>query len=148
LPKTAERQVWLADTSAWIWSRRREYPEVRRGFDALLIEGELAICDVVRLELLYGTRSGEEHDRRRLELSALVNCPIGPDEWERAVETQSRLAHLGADHVKVAKWQDIVVASAAESAGIDVLHYDEDFEWISRVTGQSTRWLAAKGSLS
>jgi len=137
----------LADTSAWIWSRRREHIELRAWFDALLVEGRIATCDVVRLELLYGTRSGEEHDQRRLELAALVTCPIGPDEWERAVDTQNRLAHLGADHAKVAKWQDIVVAAAAESAGIAVLHYDEDFEWIERVTAQPTQWLAAKGSL-
>lgn len=137
----------LADTSAWVWSRRREHPELRRWFDALLVEGQIATCDVVRLELLYGTRSGEEHDRRRVELAALVTCPIGADEWERAVDTQNRIAHLGADHIEVAKWQDIVVAAAAESAGIAVLHYDEDFDWIERVTGQPTRWLAAKGSL-
>lgn len=139
--------MWLADTSAWIWSRRRAHPNVRQWFDALLVEGEIATCDVVRLELLYGTRSGDEHDRRRLELSALVNCPIGPDEWERAVETQNGLAHLGPDHVKVAKWQDVVVAAAAESAGVGVLHYDADFDWIERVTGQPMRWLAAKGVL-
>jgi predicted nucleic acid-binding protein len=139
--------VVLADTSAWIWSRRRQQPEVRRWFDRLLVEGEIATCDIVRLELLFGTRSGEEHDRRRLELSALATCPIGPDEWRRALETQNRLAHLGADHVKVAKWQDLVVASAAESAGIPVLHYDEDYDWIQRVTGQPTQWLAAKGAL-
>jgi predicted nucleic acid-binding protein len=139
--------VWLADTSAWIWSRRRAHPEVRDWFDARLVAGEIATCDVVRLELLYGTRSGDEHDRRRLELSALVSCPIGPVEWVRAVVTQNRLAHLGPDHVKVAKWQDIVVAAAAESAGVGVLHYDEAFDWIERVTGQPMRWLAAKGTL-
>jgi len=139
--------VWLADTSAWIWSRRRAHPEVRDWFDARLVAGEIATCDVVRLELLYGTRSGDEHDRRRLELSALVSCPIGPAEWDRAVVTQNRLAHLGPDHAKVAKWQDILVAAAAESAGVGVLHYDEDFDWIERVTGQPMRWLAAKGTL-
>jgi len=139
--------VLLADTSAWIWSRRADHPELRRWFDHQLVEGEIATCGVVQLELLYGTRSGEEHDRRRLELAALVTCPIGPNEWERAIEIQNRLAHLGADHVKAAKLQDIAIAAAAESAGVEVLHYDADFDRIHEVSGQATRWLAPKGSL-
>jgi predicted nucleic acid-binding protein len=139
--------VLLADTSAWIWSRRRSHPVLREWFDRLLVDGEIATCDIVRLELLYGTRSGVEHDRRRLELSQLVSCPINTREWNHALDTQSRLAHLGPDHVKVVKWHDIVIASAAESAGVGLLHYDADFDWITRVTGQETRWLAPRGSL-
>ncbi len=137
----------LADTSAWIWSRRKGYPELRAWFDEQLVESRIAVCDLVKLELLYGTRSGAEHDQRRLELDALPRCAIGPDEWARAVETQSRLADLGPDHHKVAQWQDLLVAAAAQSAGLEVLHYDEDFDWIQRVTGQPMRWLAPRGTL-
>jgi len=140
--------VWLADTSAWVWSRRRAYPELRAWFDDQLVAGEIATCDVVRLELLYGTRTGDEHGRRRDELAALVSCPIGAEQWERAIAIQGALARLGADHVKAAKWQDIVVAAAAESADVSVLHYDKDFDWIVRITGQAMRWLAPTGSLS
>ena len=72
---------------------------------------------------------------------------IGPDQWERAIDVQGDLARLGPDQVKVARWQDLLVAAAAESAGVAVLHYDDDFEWIQRVTGQPMRWLAPRGSL-
>ncbi|MEX2421900.1 MAG: PIN domain-containing protein [Actinomycetota bacterium] len=140
--------MWLADTSAWVWSRRRAYPELRAWCDDQLVAGEIAICDVVRLELLYGTRAGDEHERRRDELAALVTCPIGAEQWERAIAVQGALARLGPDHVKAAKWQDIVVAAAAESADVAVLHYDKDFDWIVRITGQAMRWLAPAGSLS
>jgi hypothetical protein len=30
----------LADTSAWVWSRRRAYPELRHGFDTALVDGD------------------------------------------------------------------------------------------------------------
>jgi predicted nucleic acid-binding protein len=42
---------------------------------------------------------------------------------------------------------DLVIAAAAESAGIPVLHYDHDHDLISAVTGQATRWLVPRGSL-
>jgi predicted nucleic acid-binding protein len=50
----------LADTSAWSWSRRRGYPELRRSFDEALVEGGLATCDMVRLELLHSARSAAD----------------------------------------------------------------------------------------
>ena len=137
----------LADSSAWIWSRRCAYPELREWFDERLEEGEIATCDLVRLELLYGTRTAEEHRQRRQELDALDTCPVTPREWRRAIEVQGALAELGPDHQKVAKPADLVVAAAAEAASVELLHYDEDFDWIASVTGQPIRWLAPKGTL-
>ena len=137
----------LADSSAWIWSRRKAYPELRLWFDEQLAAGKIVGCDPVRLELLYGTRSGEEHDQRRQELDALDTCLITPAEWRRAVEVQGKIAHLGPDRHKEVKIGDLLVAAAAESAGVEVLHYDNDFEVIALVTGQPLRWLAPRGSL-
>jgi len=137
----------LADSSAWIWSRRHGQAELRTWFDERLEQGEIGTCDLVRLELLYGTRSPEEHRQRRRELDALDTCPITPREWRRAIEVQGALAELGPDHQKVAKPADLLVAAAAEAAGVELLHYDEDFEWIARVTGQPLRRLAPEGTL-
>jgi predicted nucleic acid-binding protein len=75
----------LADTSAWAWSRRRAYPELRRAFDEALVDGELATCDMVRLELLHSARSAIEFAEMREELSAVPDCPIDKDQWERAL---------------------------------------------------------------
>jgi predicted nucleic acid-binding protein len=41
----------------------------------------------------------------------------------------------------------LLIAAAAEAAGVTVLHYDEDYDRIAKVTGQPTRWLAPAGSL-
>ena len=49
----------LADTSAWVWTRTIG-GELRADFDADLIEGQVATCDMVRLELLYSTRNATE----------------------------------------------------------------------------------------
>lgn len=42
---------------------------------------------------------------------------------------------------------DVMVAVAAERAGLTVLHYDKDFDLIAGVTGQPCKWVAPKGSL-
>jgi predicted nucleic acid-binding protein len=45
------------------------------------------------------------------------------------------------------KHPDLLIAAAAEAAGIAVLHYDEDYERIAEITGRAHRWLAPEGSL-
>jgi predicted nucleic acid-binding protein len=45
------------------------------------------------------------------------------------------------------KHPDLLIAAAAEAAGVTVLHYDEDYDRIAEITGQPTCWLAPTGSL-
>jgi predicted nucleic acid-binding protein len=139
--------VELADTSAWVWSRRPDRPEVRRAFDELVNQGLVATCDLVRLELLYSARIGAEFGTLRDDLTALVDCPIGPEEWRRAIDVYEELAHSGGAHHRSVKHTDLLIAAAAESAGVGVVHYDADYERIAAVTGQPHRWLAPAGSL-
>lgn len=82
-----------------------------------------------------------------LELSAIPTCPISAGEWSRALLVYRELAELGAGMHRKVGHQDLLIAAAAESAGITLLHYDADFDLIAEVTGQPTRWLAPKGSL-
>jgi predicted nucleic acid-binding protein len=137
----------LADTSAWVWSRRRAYPQLREAFDSALVDGELATCDMVRLELLYSARNPEEFAEIRLELAALPNCPITQAQWQRALWVYEPLSARGGTHQRSVKHPDLLIAAAAEAAGIAVLHYDEDYDRIAEITGQPTRWLAPAGSL-
>ena len=139
--------MFLADTSAWIWSRRAAYPELRTWFDEQLLEGDIATCDLVRLELLYGTRNGRKHDQRRVELDALASCPIGPTEWARAVEAQGQLAHPRPSRHRAVKIPNLRVAAAVETAAAELFCYGVDFELIQEETGQPMRWLASPGAL-
>jgi predicted nucleic acid-binding protein len=45
------------------------------------------------------------------------------------------------------KVPDLLVAAAAEDAGLVVLHYDADFDRIAVVTGQKCEWVVAAGSV-
>ncbi len=136
----------LADTSAWIWARRAG-GQLREEFDDRLIEGEIATCDMVRLELLYSARNAAEFQTLRLDLEALPNCPIGNDEWQRALEVYEQLARKGGLHHRSVRHPDLLIAAAAESAGVTVIHYDEDYDRIASITTQRTRWLAPRGTL-
>ena len=137
----------LADTSASSWSPRRAYPDLRRGFDEALVEGELATCDMVRLELLHSARSAREFTAIREELTALTDCPIHKDQWDRALWVYEQLSRRGGTFQRSVKHPDLLIAAAAEAAGVAVLHYDEDYDRIAAITGQPTRWLAPKGTL-
>jgi len=135
----------LADTSAWFASRRSA--DVRSNFDELVSGNVIATCDAVKLELLYTARNGAELSARRAELDLLSQCPIGPAEFRRALDVYEALAHQGGLHQRRVAHPDLLVAAAAETAGVTVLHYDEDFDTIAAVTGQATRWIAPRGSL-
>jgi hypothetical protein len=138
--------VQLADTSAWSWTRAVG-GDVRREFDEAVIEGEIATCDMVRLELLYSARSASEFEAFRGDLGALPDCPIGKAQWERGLEVYEQLARKAGLHHRAVKHPDLLIAAAAEAAGVAVLHYDADYDRIAEITGQEVHWLAPRGSL-
>ncbi len=138
--------MYLADTSAWAWTRAVG-GELRTVFDEDVVEGQVATCDVVRLELLYSARNATDFTSVRVELDALPDCAIGVDEWHRALEVYERLVRHGGLHQRSVRHPDLLIAAAAEASGIPVLHYDEDYDRITAITGQEVRWLAPRGSL-
>jgi predicted nucleic acid-binding protein len=135
----------LADTTAWHLSRR--VPELRGHFDLKTVSGEIGTCPIVTLELLQSARNGREFDERRVEMGELPHFPIAEREWTRAIDVYRELAHQGGAHQRSVGHADLLIAAAAESAGVELLHYDEDFERIAAITGQPTRWIVPRGSL-
>lgn len=137
--------IELADSSAWFASRRSAL--IRADFDEQVLRREIATCDAAKLELLFTARNGGELSARRVQLELLPHCPIGPQEWRRALDVYEVLAHQGGLHHRRVTHPDLLIAAAAESAGLPLLHYDADYEVIAGVTGQPTRWIAPRGSL-
>jgi predicted nucleic acid-binding protein len=64
---------------------------------------------------------------------------------DRAVDVQDVLAER--NQQSGAKIADLLIAAAAESAGLVILHYDHDFDLIAGVTGQPTEWILPAGSV-
>ena len=107
----------------------------------------LGVCAQVRLEILWSARSGRDYDALAEELTALRVIGSDASTFERALEVQRRLAHVGGLHHRSVKIADLIIAAAAEAADATVLHYDGDFDRVAEVTGQAVEWIAPRGSL-
>jgi predicted nucleic acid-binding protein len=114
--------TFLADKSAL--TRRETRPEVRDALEPLLLAGEIATCAIVDLELLYSATSRATYRALSEALRGMPRIPIEDAGVRRALEVQAMLADLA------------------------VLHYDADFELIAQLTGQPTRWIVPRGSVS
>jgi predicted nucleic acid-binding protein len=102
---------------------------------------------MVRLELLYSTPNADEFNALRVDLEALPACPIGKDQWLRAIDVYGSFSREGGLHHRSVKHADLLIAAAAEAAETSVLHYDEDYDRIAAIAGQQTDWIVAHGSL-
>jgi predicted nucleic acid-binding protein len=139
------RLTELADTSAW--TNRLKDHHVAAEFNDAVTRREIATCEIVMLELLSSARDPEHFSRRRRRLEALELVEVGPPVWRRATDVFEQLARRGPLHHRRVALPDLLVAAAAERAGMPVCHYDRDFELIAEVTGQPVRAIAPLGSL-
>jgi hypothetical protein len=137
--------VELADTSAW--SNRHKSPDTTEEFARLILAQRIATCDPVKYELLWADRDHGSLVARRESLDHLPTIDIRPAEWKRAFDVLELLGARGPAHHRQVGLVDLLVAAAAERAGIPVLHYDRHFEAIASITGQPVRALAPLGSL-
>jgi predicted nucleic acid-binding protein len=135
----------LFDTSVWAWRRR---PQVAGWFDRALLDGELAVCDMVALEILSAAPNARWHEHMAARLKSLPWLHMGDREWRRALEVHLLLEQrLGTNVRRGVKHTDLLIAAAAEVHDLPLVHYDQDYDAIQRVTGQDMRWVEPRGSL-
>jgi predicted nucleic acid-binding protein len=79
-------------------------------------------------------------------LREMPRVPVTEACVERALEVQGVLAERSRH--RGVSIPDLLIAACAELAGLAVLHYDADFERIAELTGQPTRWVVPRGSVS
>jgi hypothetical protein len=136
--------TFLADKSAL--TRRDTRPEVRDVIEPLLVAGEIATCGIVDLELLFSARDRTTYRALAEALRGMPRIPVDDRSVGRALEVQAMLAERS-QH-RAVPLPDLLVAACAERAGLAVLHYDADFDRIAQLTGQPTRWVVPRGSVS
>lgn len=114
-------------------------------WEALLIEGRLAVCQMTALEILnnapdpvgYEVLRGALHGQRWIEVTTAA--------MDRALAVHRALG--AASQHRHFRLPDLIIAATAELYGATVLHYDTDYDSIAAITGQPTEWAAPKGSL-
>ncbi len=136
--------AYLIDNSAL--ARGRTRPDVRVVLEPLLVSGMVATCAIADLEILYSAESPADHRGIAEFLRGMPRAPLDEECAGRALEVQAMLAEQS-QHRGVSL-PDLLVAACAERAGLTVLHYDSDYERIAAVTGQPTRWVVPRGSVS
>jgi predicted nucleic acid-binding protein len=121
----------LVDTSAWIEFLRDTGSSVCQRVDDLL-DGEMATCHPIRMEVLAGARD-EQHlnDLRRL-LSRASLMPTRATDYEQAAAL-FRTCRRGGETVR--KLIDCLIAATAIRLGATVLHADSDFDVLARHAG-------------
>lgn len=133
--------IYLADKSALA---RMPITEVQDRLAPLLVDGLVATCGIVDLEVGYSARDAATHAAVRRERRALPRAPVTEMVLERAFEVQGLLAEQGHHRLPI---PDLVIAACAEAAELTVLHYDGDFDRIAEVTGQPHEWVVARGTV-
>jgi hypothetical protein len=120
----------LIDTSAWIEFLRDTGSRVCDHVDRLL-DGEIAVCDPVRMEVLAGARSDEHLRDLRGLLARASTVATEPTDYEDAAALY-RTCRRGGETVR--KLIDCLIAAVAIRAAIPVLHADTDFDVLARHT--------------
>jgi predicted nucleic acid-binding protein len=131
----------LLDTSV---VSRLGVAEVRAVVDPLAHTGRLGRAGITDLEVGYGSRNAREWDQDMADLSVFELVETSVDHVRRARQVQRLLASRSQRGRKV---PDLLIAAAAEAAGLTLLHYDNDFVLIARVTGQPCQWVVPAGTI-
>jgi len=139
----ALRPYYLGDTSALA---RRGLPEIASRLDPLIESGLVARCTPTDLEAGFSSRDPISHRAMRESRSAWPFVAMNQQVLDRAVTVQDELA--GRSQQRGAKIADLLIAAAAESAALVVLHYDHDFDLIAAITGQPVEWIVPPGTVS
>ncbi len=111
----------LLDKSAWV-----------RGGAELVDLGELCMCSITRLEILYSARSTEDFLVLREDLDAYRDLRIDASTLAAAESAQRELAARGQHRVALT---DLLIGACAQQHGADVLHVDRHLDLLATTFG-------------
>jgi predicted nucleic acid-binding protein len=109
----------LADKSAL----ERATPET-------LTLGEVCLCAIVRLEMLYGARSACDYADIEEQLSLFRDLRINAETVQTAVTAHRELAQKGRHRLPI---PDLLIAACAQQHQAAVLHIDRHYDVLAEV---------------
>jgi predicted nucleic acid-binding protein len=112
--------------------------------EPMVLAGTVARAGISDLEIGYRARSATEWDDLNESLAVFTLVETTADHVRRARQVQRLLVER---HQRGRMIPDLLIAAAAETLGLTILHYDADFDRIARTTGQSTLWVVPRGSV-
>jgi predicted nucleic acid-binding protein len=112
-------RLLLLDKSAYV-----------HGATALDHDGDLCLCAITRLELLYSARSSADYTDLEADLDAFRDLRIDAETLATAMGAQRELAARSQHRVAI---PDLLVAACAQQHGADVLHRDRHYDVLASV---------------
>jgi len=126
-----KQDQFLFDTTIWIeLSRRVAREELKRRAKELIAERAAATNEVVRLELLVGSRNKAEFRTNSTQLGSLVQFAIEESTWSHANNLGFELRRKGF----TPSVPDLLIAASAMEQRATLVHADSDFDQIAALT--------------
>ncbi len=123
----------VVDTSVWIAYFRGAITPQTTKLDEILGHDEIAMGDLILVELLQGIDSEREFNRVRKLLSSLPVIDLGGEQVAiQAARNFRSLRRLG---LSVRKTIDVIIATRCIVDGHSLLHDDRDFDHFARHLG-------------
>ncbi|MEY9859263.1 putative nucleic acid-binding protein [Catenulispora sp. GAS73] len=136
--------LFLVDNSAFA---RWRQPSVAAVLDPLHERGLLAVTGPIEMEVMYSARNGKEAMELRSFLSGFDYLPCDDEAWTRALNLRRQAVARG-NH-RALSTTDLLICAVAERHSATTLHYDQDFEQIAALAGDTFthRWVAPAGTV-
>jgi predicted nucleic acid-binding protein len=112
-------KLLLADKSA-----------LERATPSTLELGEICLCAVVRLEMLYSARSARDYQRIETDLAAFRELRMDAETIATAVNAHRELGQQGRHRVPI---PDLLIAACAQQYQAAVLHVDRHYDVLAEV---------------
>jgi len=116
----------MADTSVWIDYFNGNINAHTDILDTALIEGTVAIADIIFLEILQGFRDDKDYEKARNTLATLDRYSIfNSNMVERCAENYRTLRTKG---ITIRKTNDVIIATYCIEHQMPLLYIDCDFD--------------------
>lgn len=96
-----------------------------------MLAEEMAVCDVIRMEILAGARDNSHLASLRSLLARTATIHTLPTDYDDAAALYRHCRRRGET---VRKLVDCLIAAVAIRAGVSVLYRDTDFDTLARYT--------------
>ncbi len=92
--------------------------------------GEICVCAVIRLEMLYSARSPREYERIEDHLATFRELRMDAETIATAVSAQQELGRRGRRRLPI---PDLLIAACAQQHQAAVLHDDRHYDTLAEV---------------
>jgi predicted nucleic acid-binding protein len=105
-------------------------------------DGELCVCAITRLEVLFSARTPADYSDLETALDAFRPLRMDTETFAIAATAQRELAASGEQRLPL---PDLLVAACAQQHSADVLHVDRHFDRLAGVLAFRSRRMGVQG---